>query len=238
MSENIKKPSYKEIGKHFTNFDTYSKVLKENYMFHKNMSERLTNFLKKRFPNKPFDFLDVGCGDASYISKVLTDTKINSYTALEVSPETIEKAKQNLDKVNCSKSFITHDASTKFPELDKQFDVIWSSYALHHFNQKEKESFFEQCLSHLKRSGFLIIVDLINNDYPNREECITNLQKYWEDNWTNLNQNDLNFLVEHVRSSDYPETVDKLFEIAKHAGFKDSDLDSKIDHYAFMIFRG
>lgn len=236
MTKNTHKPSYKEIGKHFTNFNTYSKILRYNYMFHKDMSERLEHFLKNNFQNKSFDFLDIGCGDASYISKVLNHTNISSYTALEVSQEAIENAKHNLGRINCLKNLIASDASKKFPNLDKGFDIIWSSYAMHHFNFKEKESFFEQCLNYLKEKSCLIIVDLINN-YQNREECIISLKKYWEEKWVNLDQDDLNFLIEHVSTSDYPETIEKLFEIAKSIGFKHSELDYKIDHYAFMVFK-
>ena len=74
------------------------------------------------------------------------------------------------------------------------------------------------------------------NNYKTREEQLINMKEYWKTKWTKLNDFDQNFLIEHVSSSDYPESVEKHFEIAKKIGFKNLKLDYKIDHYAFMVF--
>ena len=235
MTKNTEKPPYEEIGKHFTAYSTYQKILKFNYMFHKDMSYKLAEFIKKNYSNQAFDFLDIGSGDATFVSKILDGTKIKSYTAIDVSSEALKLAKANLAKINCQKKFLTLDVSKDIPKPENKFDIIWSSYMLHHLSQKEKELFFRQCLSLLKENSFFILVDLVNN-YNTREECLTNLRDYWIDKWMNLDKADIDFLVDHVYSSDYPESVEKFFEIAKGTGFSTSKLEHKIDHYAFMVF--
>lgn len=235
MTKNTKKPSYKEIGDHFTAFELYQKILNNNYMFHHNMSLQLSSFIKNNFDSNPFDFLDIGSGDARYTSDLLNQTNIKSYTALDVSVETIESAKNNTEELNCSKDFLIADVSRKFPKLNKKFDIIWSSYMLHHFSLNEKELFFKTCLTLLKHNAFLIVIDFINN-YKTRKELLINMKEYWKTKWTKLNNFDQDFLVKHVNSSDYPESVEKHFEIAKNIGFNNSRLQYKIDHYAFMVF--
>jgi tRNA (cmo5U34)-methyltransferase len=56
------------------------------------------------------------------------------------------------------------------------FDVVYSSYALHHLNREEKQSVAAQALQLLKMDGWFLNADLIVADSPQMEERIQQLR--------------------------------------------------------------
>jgi methylase of polypeptide subunit release factors len=76
----------------------YQKVLNNNYMGHNEIYGILHKFLLNNF-QKPFKMLDLGCGDASLTSLVLSNTNITSYHGVDLSIAALEIAKENLKKV-------------------------------------------------------------------------------------------------------------------------------------------
>jgi len=49
----------------FRAWDTYSKVVAANYMFHRELGQGVSDALHQRFGGRPFSLLDLGCGDAA-----------------------------------------------------------------------------------------------------------------------------------------------------------------------------
>ncbi|WP_414574743.1 class I SAM-dependent methyltransferase [Anabaena sp. CCY 9402-a] len=78
----------------------YQKVLNNNYMGHREIYSILHELLVSYF-QKPFKILDLGCGDASFISLALLNTNIASYHGIDLSIPALEIAKENLAKIHC-----------------------------------------------------------------------------------------------------------------------------------------
>ena len=239
MNPKYTKPTYfTNVENYFSKVDVYSKIVSQNYMHHVEIFGELKLFLKKEFGNKPFKLLELGCGNAFFISQVLKDTNIELYTAYDLSGDLINEAKKNMNLVNCQKDFIVADLSKEFlnKDIKEKYDVIWSSFMLHHLTLSDKERFFKKCLDGLNNNSYFIFVDVVN-DYNSREEFLT----YWKDrvetHWTILNNQDKEYVYDHVFNYDFPENFAKYQEIAKDASFKNSRKVFQKDHYAYMMFK-
>ena len=226
------------VEDYFNKVDVYSKICKNNYMFHKEIFSIFKNFIESKFGKKPFNLLDIGCGDAFFIAQVLKDTNIKLYNAYDLSVEAIEKAKSNLKDIDCKKNFIMADISKDFLNSSNrtaQYDIIWTSYALHHLPLSDKDRFFKHCIQILKENSHLIVVDFVD-DYGSREECLKHYKENVEKKWTELSKQDKEYLYEHVLKFDFPESFSKYIKIAENAGFKKCEKPFQKDSWAYILF--
>jgi hypothetical protein len=51
-----------EVGEFFTSWETYRKVLENNYMYHKEIYQAVGMLLHQQFAHQPFKLLDLGVG--------------------------------------------------------------------------------------------------------------------------------------------------------------------------------
>ena len=237
MSKSYKPTYFDSVEEYFSKVDVYSKIVRNNYMFHGEIFAALANFIQKIYRDKPFSLLDLGCGNAFFMAHTLQNTKIQSYTACDLSPEIIEEAKKNMACVNCNKNFVTGDLSKDFLSSNnrKKYDLIWSSYALHHLSLNDKEKFFKKCYKFLNPGSYFILVDFVN-DFSSRDKCMKNYKELVEKNWTALTNQDKEYLYDHVLNFDFPESILKYNQIALSVGFKKLDKPFQKGPWAYMVF--
>lgn len=231
-------PLFKNVEDYFSKLDVYSKVVRNNYMFHKEMYGSLKTYINEKLSEKPFRLLDLGAGNAFFMTHVLENTSIASYTAYDLSGESLEEAKLNLSKINCEKEFLIKDLSKDFldsSELEK-YDLIWSSYALHHLSLENKKRFFEKCFNLLEKGSSFILVDIIN-DIGSREEWFNFYKSGVDKNWNALSSEDKDYVCNHVYNFDYPESFNTIEKIAKEVGFSEQKKLFKEDLYCCIEFK-
>lgn len=137
-------------------------------------------FLESLELSKNKNVLEIGTGTGRIAVKVAPHCKL--LTGIDISPKTIERAKENLRNYS-NISFICDDfISYSFVET---FDVIYSSLTMMHFENKEQVILKVESL--LKDGGiFCVSIDKNQNDYidmgtrkikiyPDTPEYITSL---------------------------------------------------------------
>lgn len=137
-------------------------------------------FLESLELSKNKNVLEIGIGTGRIAVKVAPHCKL--LTGIDISPKTIERAKENLRNYS-NISFICDDfISYSFVET---FDVIYSSLTMMHFENKEQVILKVESL--LKDGGiFCVSIDKNQNDYidmgtrkikiyPDTPEYITSL---------------------------------------------------------------
>lgn len=231
-------PLFKNVEDYFSKLDVYSKVVKNNYMFHREMYGTLKTHIERNLSENEFRILDLGSGNAFFMAQVLENTSISSYTAYDLSKESLEEAKLNLGKINCKKEFVIKDLSKEF--LDSQFkekyDLIWSSYALHHLSLENKKHFFKRCFNLLEKNSSFILVDIINN-IGSREDWFNSYKIGVDKNWNALSSDDKNYVCNHVYNFDYPESLNTIEKIAMESGFLDRKILFQQDLYCCVEFK-
>jgi ubiquinone/menaquinone biosynthesis C-methylase UbiE len=200
----------------------YQKILDHNYMGHCEIYATLREFLLGYF-QQPFKMLDLGCGDASFTSQALLNSIIASYQGVDLSVPALEIAKDNMAKIQCDTSFTQGNLSQFVPELvssqQNSFDIILSSFVLHHLSLEEKDSIIGQLKNLLTSNGVFILIDVVRKEGEDRENYLKryldNVQKYW----SLITPQEYLMLANHISSSDFPEPQQTLDEISQKYNF-------------------
>lgn len=200
----------------------YQKALNNNYMGHREIYGVLQKFLIEYFP-QPFAVLDLGCGDASFTCQAVLNTNIASYQGIDLSKVALEIAQSNMALIPCKKTFIKEDFSKFVDELvqiqDNSFDVIMTSFALHHFNSEQKDWIMGQIFHLLNTGGVVIVIDIVRRAEETRESYIRRYLENVRQSWSLLSSQEFSMVEEHMTSSDFPETQATLYELAQKQNF-------------------
>ncbi len=204
----------------FDSWDLYKKFVDNNIMSHQEMYQAIDRVLHNRFSRREFSILDLGCGDSAFIAKVLSKYNIANYTGIDLSPAATKLAAHNLQFLQDKVFFIHCDFIQGMQakvEHQECFDVVFTSYALHHYTLEEKQEFFNLAKKLLTPNGILIVVDVVLNESQTLKEFLAEELEFIA-TFPVLNSADLARAAEHVNSADIPETISTHKKLAAHAG--------------------
>jgi ubiquinone/menaquinone biosynthesis C-methylase UbiE len=187
-------------------WNIYQKVLNNNYMGHREIYAVLHELLVSR-SEKPFKMLELGCGDASFTTQALVDTSIAFYQGIDLSEVALGIARQNLEAIALENALIQGDLANFDNELPlQQFDVIMTSFALHHLDLVHKDGVFGSISNYLKPDGIFILIDVVRQQNEEREAYIRRYLDDVEQRWTQITPEDYIMVEGHISASDFPET--------------------------------
>lgn len=132
---------------------------------------------KKIRKQNPKDILDIGFGTA-ILTKKLYDDGYNIY-GIDFSNEMIKKAKQKMPNAELLQFDFTGGLPKEFEQ--KQFDVILSTYAIHHIDDDAKKSYILKLLKSLKPNGILIFGDVAFKTEEDMEAARKKDYGEWDD---------------------------------------------------------
>lgn len=208
------------------NWQLYQKILQNNYMEHWEMYSILREFLIHQV-QKPFQLLDLGCGDASITASALMGTSIQSYYGIDLSQAAIALAHDNLSAISCSKLLRIDDFTAFVPQLvraqQQRFDVILASFSLHHLDLKQKDNLIGQSFQLLNPGGVLLLIDLVRQPAEDRTTYIDRYIESVRHTWTAFTPQEVSSIQAHMTSSDFPETQETLRQLALEHGFSRSE---------------
>jgi ubiquinone/menaquinone biosynthesis C-methylase UbiE len=212
-----------EAGELFNQqWEIYQKVLNHNYMGHREIYAILHDFLVNGW-KKPFSMLELGCGDASYTAQALVDTNIASYQGIDLSQVALEIARQNLEAIACPKTLIEGDlcnfAAQLAQERSPQFDIIMTSFALHHLDLAQKDALICDVSHYLKPDGVFVLIDVVRQEQETREAYIRRYLQDIAERWQAIAPEEYLSLENHISVGDFPETQQTWRELATKHNF-------------------
>ena len=200
------------------NWTIYRKIIENDNMSHRAGYLKLKEILLNEL-DRPFTFLDLGCGDSYYSSTTLKDTKATQYIGVDVSAQALSYAKKNLSDTGLKTTLIQAD----FFNIDEIFgntaDVIWVGFSVHHLETPEKLEFMKKVRNSLSDKGLLLLYEPVLLGGENREEFLKRFRETYDRHWRGLSKEDEAALFEHVRESERPETTENWIKLGKKAGF-------------------
>ena len=115
-----------------------------------------------------------------------------------------------------------------------KFDVIHSSFAIHHLRDKEKRKLQQLCFAHLLPGGKMIYVDIFRPRQMSREQYIEGYLSMIARDWKSLSENEKQLLCEHIEQYDFPADIEISIEWLEFVGFS---LDARFqpDQYHGML---
>ncbi len=228
---------YLSPGEYFDKYwESYQVAVKNDLLYHKDMFTILKQTLDKHFSGKSFSFADFGCGDCESLASVLQFFPVEKFLGVDAAETVLAQAPKFMASVSGEKKFLHQDMLLACSELEAcSFDVIFSSYALHHFTVVEKIAFIKNCQRSLKPGGLFILVDGVRTKGQNREEWLQIMEdetKTRAQDWAEQKH-----AIEHMRSSDFPEASEFFAELAISQNWQDFQILNEQDYCAFMLFR-
>ena len=203
----------------FDEWAIYDQILAHNYMHHDDIFRDVERFLADRFGNLRFSLLDLGCGSAYHLIRALRGRSVSRYVGYDLSDVALEHAASNLADLACLKELRRRDLLDAVRTGGEIFDVIFSSFALHHLSSVQKTEFFQSAHERLSVGGVLLLIDTMRDDGEERAVYLDRYCSWLRSRCKTLSTDALDFLCEHIRNNDFPETITDFGAIAIKAGF-------------------
>ena len=197
---------------------TYQKVISNNLMFHQEISAAVSRLFEVN--GEPLHLIDLGCGDASHISQLLKPGELAEYCGCDLSEYALDEARKKLEPFGVAINLCCTDMLAVLKKApSNHFDIVYSSYALHHLPAEGKLEVFTECHRALRDNGSMILVDVMRDEGQARQEYLYSYNKAVRTQWKALTPDERNQVQEHIRSCDFPETASTLEQLARNAGF-------------------
>jgi SAM-dependent methyltransferase len=206
-------------GNFFDVWDTYQKVVSGDYMFHREIGAALNKLLHARFGGRSFSILDLGCGDAATLGPVLEGLAVRRYKGVDLSEAALALATENLKALSGPVDLAKEHILAALAE-DVRYDVIYSSFVLHHLPTAQKAEFFQLAAQRLEKGGLLLLVDVVREEDETLDVYHQHYCAWLRDRFTTLNEDEKDFTCDHIVNNDLPDTFSVLHAQARAAGLE------------------
>jgi ubiquinone/menaquinone biosynthesis C-methylase UbiE len=108
--------------------------------------------LMEWIPRHPKRVLDLGSGDGRLLSIVMSAREPAEAVAMDFSPAMIDRLRDRFSRAP-QVSVIAHDMDKPLPMELGRFDVVVSSFAIHHLRHERKRTLYEEVFKCLQPAG-------------------------------------------------------------------------------------
>ena len=160
------------------NYDTQVEISDEENVYpFAGYKKVLSTVYEKVRKQNPKNILDIGFG-TGILAKKLYDDGYNIY-GIDFSNEMLKKAKQKMPNAELLQFDFTDGLPKEFEQ--KQFDVILSTYAIHHIDDEAKKLYILKLLKSLNPKGILIFGDVAFETEKDMEAARKKDYEEWDD---------------------------------------------------------
>lgn len=220
----------------FDGWSLYDFVLDRNYMFHEEIYADVRRVLRERVKPGSFSLVDLGCGSARHLARVLAEVRPARYLGVDLSEVALQHAQRNVALIGCEAGFRQADLLDGVGPEVGQFDVVFSGYALHHLSAEGKREFFRRARTALKPGGALLLVDVARDEGDDEARSRDRYCTWIRDEWRPLPEGGLEHILDHIRGHDHPESGSELHAMAAAAGFGRREDISRYRWHGFWVF--
>jgi SAM-dependent methyltransferase len=200
---------------------TYQKVIKQNYLAHKEVYGVLRRVLVTEAPDN-FVFLDIACGAATASAEALRGANVGRYVGIDISRPSLDLAEDALRNLGCPVDLRCQDFAHAISAWDEPVDVVWVGLSLHHLRAPEKQDFMRRIRALLSNHGLLLIWEPTCFEGEDNEGWLERFRRLRSE-WSMLTDEETAAVEDHARASDYAETSKTWMAMGHEAGFERVD---------------
>ena len=201
----------------FDTWNIYRKIVANNNMFHKEIYADVQQVLTAL--GNDFSVLDLGCGDAACLAPVLAGQAVSHYHGVDLSQTALGLAAANLAALSCPVSFQQADLLQALLDTEQRYQVIFSSFALHHLPLAQKGEFFQAVYPRLAEGGLLLLIDTCRDADESLSTYLASYCDWLCNDWVGINDEEKTIACRHITENDLPEELATLTALARSAGF-------------------
>jgi cyclopropane fatty-acyl-phospholipid synthase-like methyltransferase len=210
----------KAVGREFFDeWSIYDQVLDHNYMFHDEIYQDVRRLLADHYGKRRFTLLDLGCGSARHLGPALEGRSVSRYLGYDLSDVALTHAARNLAGLGCPVELNQGDLLEGLRTSNERFDLIFSSFVLHHLVSAEKKVFFQLAYQKLSENGLLLLIDTTREEDEDPRLYLDRYCGWLRSEWEALSPEALDFICDHIRNNDFPETISEIHAMASSANF-------------------
>ncbi|MEI8072396.1 MAG: class I SAM-dependent methyltransferase [Planctomycetota bacterium] len=213
----------------------YDSISEMNYMFHREIYAQITALLSQRRARGLYSILDLGCGNTRFIAPCLKTATPSRYAGVDLSEAALTEACQYLKGLD-NVALHHQDMLQAVQTTEASFDVIFSGYAVHHFDAQMKQDLFHACAAKLAKGGQFILVDMVREEGQTREQFIEGYLNFMRTQWTAVRSDHLEEACDHVAAYDFPETFSDLKRMAAAASLTNVRLLDRFAQHHILVF--
>jgi SAM-dependent methyltransferase len=199
-------------------WDLYRKFLKFDYLANAGAYVELHRFLRADIA-RPFDFIDLACGDASGIVTALKGTQIVRYCGIDLAAPALALARTNLEALSCVVDLEQADFTHVMRDRPRPADIVWISLSLHHLETADKRALMREIRAGMQANGAFLIYEPTRDDGEERPAYLDRFEAIGRKDWTALSADEFKDAMTHVRGCDLPETVAQWIALGRETGF-------------------
>jgi len=212
-------PDVARVKEVFEQWAMYDAVVRHDYMHHGQLVQALGDWA--RTFDRPLRIIDLGSSDSWLTTHAFRDANVEHYLGVDLAESAIERARGNVAIWPGRAELVCGNlADLLAAQPDGSANVALASYSLHHFSTGEKVKLIDEVRRILAPGGALLWIDAVRNDDENRETYIDRLAYSMASEWTGLTVEQRERGIQHVRTSDFPETKSWMREQVEAAGFR------------------
>ena len=201
------------IAAFFQGWQLYQSVVQNNCMEHREIGTELRRVFESIDPE--FSVLDLGCGDSSMAITALEGLRVSSYTGVDLTAPALEIARANFSGTY-SATWVHANMVDYIASSNQQFDVIMTSFAMHHLPADIKQAWLVDIAKHLTPMGCLVLIDTCCPLGKSRDETVQTYLDIIAD-WP-VSTVDKATIAKHMWSSDFPEREAFIIDALTAAG--------------------
>lgn len=218
------------------NWNVYQKIIANNYMLHKEFSHYTREVLANA-ANSIKSVLDLGCGDAQLIAKDLASIDIEAYTGYDLSEAALAQAEHFLQILPTHKTLCLGRMEQLLKASTDSWDLIYSSYAIHHLSDQGKQAIMQEIYHHLNPSGLFIMIDVMRQKNQSREAYMDDYIGGIRKNWPGLEKREQDMIANHIHEYDFPAPYHELIDWANKIGFSVEKAAIADDRHHMLIMQ-
>lgn len=200
----------------------YQEIVRNNYMFHDEISNAVRTALANFKPKKNLTVLDLGCGDGSMTFQFLHPERVASYTGCDLSESALEIAQRKISQLSINAHLLCDDMMNVIAKQPtNSVDLIFSSYAVHHLDENNKLRLIEDSSRCLNEGGKFILIDIFREPNEDRAAYMRHYLDQVKSEWLALSTESQELVINHAEAYDFPEQVRFYKSIASRFGLDD-----------------
>jgi SAM-dependent methyltransferase len=216
-------------------WDLYKRVVAADLMFHREIGAELRKVLRERFDGHAFSMLDLGCGDAANLVPQLDGLAVTRYKGADLAAPVLALAGENLKALSCPVELAHEDILAALAEA-RTYDVIHTSFALHHLPTEQKGEFFRLAARRLNKDGLLLLVDVVREADETLDVYHQRYCDWLRTTWQLLDPAEKDLVCDHIVAFDMPEPYSVLLAQAEAAGLRPASRTARFGWHRLMPF--